>query len=47
MLEGKPFVVNPQSGSFLSENQELQRLIDLINRYRNGYDKEGYVNHHP
>lgn len=32
-------------GEISSESQELQGLINLINRYRNGYDQEGYITH--
>ena len=27
-----------------SEDNDLQYLINLINRYRKGYDQEGYIN---
>lgn len=31
------------AGNISSNNPKLQELIDLINRYRKGYDQEGYI----
>ncbi|MDE5586066.1 MAG: hypothetical protein K2I92_06965 [Muribaculaceae bacterium] len=37
----------PKYSSLSSPEPEVQRLIDLIHKYRRGYDQEGYILRHP